>query len=53
MTSFSHSDDAGLFKMQKLGKGDLFAKMPENFENLRKYPYFDNVVLEQNIKNLT
>ena len=31
-TLFPYSDGAGTFKMQKIGKEDLFMKTPQNFE---------------------
>ena len=39
--------------MRKLGKRDLFMKMPQKCEKWQKYPGFENAVSEQNFENPT
>ena len=50
-TSLPHSDSVGAFRMWKLGKGNLFAKMLKNFEKWRKHPCLENAVSVRNFKN--
>ena len=47
-TSFPQTDGTRAFRIQKLGKRDLVAKMPLEFGKWQKYSYFENVVSEQN-----
>ena len=50
-TLFPQTDGIRALRMQKLGKRDLFAKMPLKHEKWQKYPYFENAVSERNFEN--
>ena len=49
-TSFPQTDSTWALRTWKIGKGDLFAKMPLKREKWQKYPCFENAVSEWNFK---
>ena len=49
-TSFLQINGTEALRMWKIGKGELFAKMLENFEKWRKYPCFENAASDRNFE---